>query len=74
MRIYYSRVVAFILGIAAAVLLIRYRHVIGGFLSNVERIGPYHSPEEQAMGLIALGLSLAFVLALVKILTGSGKY
>jgi hypothetical protein len=38
-------------------------------LGNLERIGPGHSPEEQTLGLIVLGLIGVCIVAIVKILT-----
>ena len=56
MNIRWSNVVAFALALVAFALLIRYRQVLGAFLSNIERIGPGHAPADQAFGLLALGM------------------
>jgi hypothetical protein len=73
-KIHSANLVAFLLTIVALVLLIRYRHPLGAFLVNLERLGPEHSHDEQAMGLMALGLIGVMVVAIVKILTkGSGR-
>lgn len=71
MQIHYARIAAFFMALVAVIILIRYRHPIIGFLSNLERIGPYHSLEDQATGLIALGLIGVFVVAIVRVLTQS---
>lgn len=69
MKINTANLVALLLAVAGIVLLIRYRHALGAFLMNLERIGPGHSPEEQTMGLIALALIGICIVAIVKILT-----
>lgn len=69
MTIKWDNLIAAILTLAGLVLLIRYRHVVGAFLSGVERVGPGFSPDERAMGLMALGIIGAILVAVVKILT-----
>ncbi len=69
MSVRWDRVFAFVLFLTAMVLGVRYRHAITGFLSNIERIGPGHSPDEQTLGLIACGFLLVCLVATVRILT-----
>ncbi len=69
MRIHWSRVIALTLTLTGLIILLRYRHAIMGFLTNVERIGPGNSPEDQVMGLLAIGMIGVCVVSVVKILT-----
>jgi len=59
--------IALALALTAGVLAFRFWHALGAFLSNLARLGPGYSREEQTLGLIALGLIGACLVAVVRI-------
>ncbi len=73
MRILWHNVIALILLIMAVVVTVRKRRAIIGFLMTTEHIGRGHTIEEQTAGLVALGLVLVTIVALVKILTHNNR-
>ena len=73
MRILWHNVIALILMMLAVVVAVRKRHEIVGFLMTTEHIGRGGTFEEQTAGLVALGLVLVTILALVKILTHNNR-
>ncbi len=73
MRILWHNVIALILLIMAAVVAITQRREIVGFLMTTEHIGRGGTFEEQTAGLVALGLVLVTIVALVKILTHNNR-
>lgn len=73
MRILWTNVFAIVLGVFGIVILVKNRIEITGFLGTMKDIGPGHSPEEQTVGLIAIGLVLVTIVALVKILTHNDR-
>ena len=73
MRILWHNIFALILLIVAVVVAIRQRREIVGFLMTTEHIGRGGTFEEQTAGLVALGLVLVTIVALVKILTHNNR-
>ena len=73
MRILWHNLIALILLIMAVVVAVRKRHEIAGFLMTTEHIGRGGTFEEQTAGLVALGLVLVTIVALVKILTHNNR-
>ena len=73
MRILWHNVIALILLIMTVVIAVRKRHEIVGFLMTTEHIGRSGTFEEQTAGLVALGLVLVTIVALVKILTHNNR-
>ena len=73
MNIRWSNLAAFALAIVAFALLVRYRRVLGAFLSSIERIGPGHAPQDQAFGLLALGMIGLCLVAIVRLLTRNDR-
>ena len=73
MRILWHNVIALILLIMAVVVAVRKRHEIVGFLMTIEHISSGGTFEEQTAGLVALGLVLVTIVALVKILTHNNR-
>ncbi len=71
MQIRWHNIFALILFVVAVVLFIANRDQIVGFLMTMKDIGPGHSPEEQTIGLIALGLTLVSLLAALRIVLQS---
>ena len=67
MKIRWDNLIVFILLAVGLSLFARYRGQIALFASNMERIGPNHSSDEQTLGLIALGLVGACIVAIVRI-------
>ena len=72
MSIKWSNVVAFALLFLGFIIFIKMGPQIGEFFSNLWRIGPGHSPEDQTMGLVAAGLICVVIVAVVKIVLNSG--
>ena len=68
MGIKWSNVVAFALFLLAAVLAIAHQGEIGAALNTIGRIGPGHSVEEQTIGLGVLGVCLAALVAVVRLI------
>ena len=73
MRILWHNVLALILLIVVVVVAVKKRHEIVGFLMTTEQIGRGDTFEEQTAGLVALGLVLVAIVALVKILTHNNR-
>lgn len=69
MKIYWSNIAALILCIVVVVVLLRYRRALGILVGNINHIGPGHTPDEQTLGLIALGIICVSLVAIVRILT-----
>jgi len=73
MQIQWHNIIAFILAIVAMIILVKNGPAINAFLSAMGQIGPGYSRDEQTMGLIAFGLILAAIAALVKIVVESNR-
>ncbi|MBK8099845.1 MAG: hypothetical protein IPK26_22295 [Planctomycetes bacterium] len=56
------------LAIIACIVLVQHWHSIVSFIKSIENIHPSASPEEQTAGLVAFGLLIISILALVRIL------
>jgi hypothetical protein len=72
MEIKWSNVVAFALGLTALIILVRMHREIAEFVSFMGCIGPGHNPQEQATGLVAVGMICVVIVAVVKIVLNSG--
>lgn len=73
MEIRWANIFALILLIVSAVLFFKNGEEIVGFVMSMRNIGPGHTPEEQTIGLIALGLIGVIIVAVVKILTQNNQ-
>jgi len=73
MRIKWENIVALGLCLFALIVVLSAGGPIKGFLSGMSDIGPSHTPDEQAWGLIAFGLVLAAILGLVKIMESRSR-
>ena len=69
MKINWENIFALILVVTVIILFTRFREALALFTSNIGKIGPGHSTDEQTLGLIALGLIGVCVVAIVRILT-----
>ena len=67
MNILWHNVVALFLTIFALTLLVRNGTEIRTFLATMKQVGPGYNPNEQVMGLLAFGLVLVAIVAVVKI-------
>ena len=65
--------VGLILAVVIVVLLVKHWTEMGYFLGTIQYIGPGYSREEQIMGLIAFGLVMVLIVALVRILKDSNN-
>lgn len=71
MKINWNNLVAAMLGLAALIILLRYREQVAAFLGTVKKLGPGNSPEDMTLGLIVLGFGAATLVAIVRILTNN---
>ena len=73
MKILWHRVFAFIIFLIVAIVLIRNKNEVAGFLGSIPNIAPGHRPEEQVIGLLAFGIVLVGILAIGIIFRNSGS-
>lgn len=73
MRILWHNVFALALAILAIVILVFNRKDTRTFLESMQDIGPGHTTDEQVMGLIAFGLVLVGIVAVLKILIENNR-
>ncbi len=73
MKIRWSNIVVLLLIVFALVVGIKAYRQITEFLSNMGNIGSGHSSHEQTFGLIAFGLILVTIVAIVRILQDNGR-
>jgi len=73
MRIQWHNIIALILLIVGSVLLVKCWPEITSVLANMKNIGPGHTADEKVLGLIALGLVGACLVAIVKISSRGSK-
>jgi len=76
MEVRWRNVIALALALIAIVVIVKAPGEIGAFLASMRDVGPDHTPQEQTMGLLAYGLVLLAIVAVVKIVTqnnGSDK-
>lgn len=71
MRVNWNNLIVATLGLAALIVLLRYREQVVAFVSTAKRIGPGNSPEDTTLGLIVLGFGAAVLVAIVRILTNN---
>lgn len=69
MQIRWANIIATLLGVFVAVMLLRHWPSIRAFLASMSDIGPGHEPGDKLVGLVAFGLVLVGIVAIVKILT-----
>lgn len=69
MKILWARVITALIALFVLLILIVYRGPIAAFLGSMGEIGPGHTTEEKTVGLIAFGLVLVGILAVVKIVS-----
>jgi hypothetical protein len=62
----WANIFLFLLLMVAVICLAKLRWEAASFLSNLGNIGPYHTPEEQMKGLIALTFCIVCILAILK--------
>ena len=73
MKIKWTNLFALCLGLFALVLVLKLPGPIASFLSTIREIGPGHDPEQQTRGLLAFGLVVVSLLALVRILVRTDR-
>lgn len=73
MRILWHNIIASILFVIALILLFKCWPDIMGTLTSIKHIGPGYPGDEKVIGLLALGLVCAFLVAIVRILTSQRK-
>ena len=74
MEIKWHNIFSLVFLIFTFILLMKFWNAIGAFLMTMRNIGPDHTPEEQVPGLIAFGLIIVLLVAIVKLLTsGNGN-
>ena len=73
MEIKWSNVIVFALFLFGLIWFVKMGPQIGEFFSNLWRIGPGYSPQEQMMGLVASGLICVVIVAIVKMVLNNRK-
>ncbi len=68
MRILWHNVIALILLVTAIVIAVKNRYEIVAFLTTMDDIGPGYTAAQQVRGLLATGLVLVALVAIVRIL------
>ena len=68
MQIKWSNVIALALMVFALVVGLRHLPEIADFLSTVSHIGPHGDPQQRIFGLMAFGLIMVIIVAVVRIL------
>ncbi len=68
MQIKWSNVIALALAVFALVVGLRHLPEISEFISAVSHIGPRGDPEQRIFGLMAFGLMMITIVAVVRIL------
>ena len=71
MRIRWTNVIVFILATTACVLFVRHRQAVLSTLDSIFRLGPSYPEEDKFVGVIALGILGACLVALVKIIVNN---
>lgn len=69
MQIKWNNLIALALLVFAFVVGLRYLPQIGEFLATLSQVGPGGDPDQRTFGLMAFGLVLVLIVAVVKILT-----
>jgi uncharacterized membrane protein YidH (DUF202 family) len=69
MEIKWRNLIALALTLIALAVIVKAPGEMGAFLASMQNVGPDHTPQEQTMGLLAYGLVLLAVVAVVKIVT-----
>jgi hypothetical protein len=72
-RILWPNVIALALLIFALVVVLRHGSSVSEFLGAMNGIGPGHDPSEQVMGLVAFGLILVSIVAVLKIVISTNR-
>ena len=73
MEIRWNNLIALAMVIAAIVLVVKNPVEIGSFLGSMKAIGPGHTMEEKAMGLVAFGLIGVLIVAVVRIVVRNNE-
>ena len=68
MEIKWNNLIAFALALFALVVVLKTPNEMGAFLASMQNVGPGYTPQEQTMGLMAYGMVLLAIVALVKII------
>ena len=68
MQIKWSNVIALALVVFALVVGLRHLPEIGEFLSTISHIGPRGDPQQRTSGLMAFGLIMVTIVAVIRIL------
>lgn len=67
MEVKWRNVIALALALFAIAVIVKAPGEMGAFLASMQNVGPDHTPQEQTMGLLAYGLVLIAIVAVVKI-------
>ena len=73
MQTRWNNIIALILLIVVLVVLGKNWPAIYAALTSIRYIGPSHSPEDKAFGVVVLGIICLLIVAIVKILTTRGR-
>jgi hypothetical protein len=69
MKLRWHNIGILFLAIFLGSVLLRHGREIGGVVDHIEHIGPGHSPDEQTLGLLSLGIICVTIVAVIRLLT-----
>ena len=72
-RIRWNNLIAFAMAIVAFWVAVKLLPEIRAFLATMRDLGPGHDPDDRTLGLIAVGLLGAVLVAIVRILVSSNR-
>lgn len=73
MKVLWTNVFILVFALFALVLILRNRSDVGLTIASVRNIGTGHSPEEQVVGIIVLGLILVSIVVIVRLLVSQNR-
>jgi len=73
MKLNINNIVAAVLALIGIIFFLRHKHEATAFLSKAEQIGPGNSPQDITVGLIAIGLCGAILVAIVRLLVSNRR-
>ena len=71
MKLRWHNIAILFLAVFLGFVLLRHGREVGGMVDHIGHIGPGHSPDEQTLGLLSLGIICVAIVAIVRLLTNN---